>query len=244
MVQTVSPDVQKRRDILISFAKAVEIIGKLKPEETIWVQLVAAPDVVGVWSWLPESEKILDKLKNPVDEAHSGGEGAIRFRFRTPGEDDIIKKVDDKRSKNCYETVIRMLYIAPKNIFNHQTLYRGVFGFFQQFKNEYQQFKKNFHTRTKSEWFMFPFGFPSTRLRMKREKLYDEYRRRFFPEETFFGKIMNSKLFQWCIYHHTSIFSAEELATLFHIPTNVVLTQAAMTRVESKRLPSPTNLPF
>ena len=229
--------------IIDPIANVLEVIGKLKEEETIWIQLLASPDVIPDWTWKPEAEKILDKFENPVDEAHSGSAGQIRFRFRTPGEDEAIQKIDDKRSKPCFETVIRMLYVAPRNIFNHQTLYRGIFGFFQQFKNEHQIFKKNFHTRTKSEWFMFPFGFPSVRLRMKRMKLYDEYRRRFVPEETLFGKLMNSHLLQWCIYHHVSIFGADELATLFHIPTNVVLTQSSMDRVESKRLPSPTNLP-
>jgi len=237
------PTGDEKGRILDPIASVLEIVSKLKPEETIWVQLLCAPDVIGDWSWKPEAVKILDKFKNPVDEAHSGGTGAIRFRFRSPGEDEVIKRIDDKKSKLCFETIIRMLYVAPKSIYNHNTLYRGIFGFFQQFKNEYQIFKKNFPTRTKSEWFLFPFVFPARRLKWKRKVLFDEYRRRFFPEETLMGRIANSHLLNWCFFHHTSIFSAEELATMFHIPTNVVLTQSAMERIESKRLPSPSNLP-
>jgi hypothetical protein len=72
---------------------------------------------------------------------------------------------------------------------------------------------------------------------------YDEIIHRFLPEETFAGKLYNSYFWQWCFWHEFCLLSAEEMATLFHIPTNVVLTQSTMERIESKRLPSPTNLP-
>ena len=96
---------------------------------------------------------------------------------------------------------------------------------------------------TKSEWYYFPFIFPDTHLYWKRYAFYDEYMQRFLPLDLFAGKLYHSYFWAWCFGHRPMPLSSQELATLFHIPTNVVLTSPMFERVESKRLPSPSNLP-
>lgn len=231
--------------ILDSMASILEIIGKMKPEETAWVQYLIVPDTKE--HWLHGAEDIVKKMKS----ATQGGEGdgkdggpSIRLRFRTQGEERTLKRVEDKKGKACFEVIIRMIYFAPKAIFNQDLLNRGVYGYVAQFGNDDQRFGKPDKLRTKVEWDSPPFFWPRRRLFWKQVAIYDEYRRRFIPEETFIGKLMNSRLpLQLCFFHQPMILSAEEMATLFHIPTNVVLTQVTMERVESKRLSPPSNLP-
>ncbi len=231
--------------ILDSMASIMEIIGKMKPEETAWVQFLIVPDVSN--SWLVGAKKIVEKMKSSTQGAEhgkGGNEPAIRLRFRTQGEDKTLKRIEDKKGKACFYVTIRMIYFAPRGIWNQDLLNRGIYGYVAQFSNDDQRFHKPNLLRTKVEWDSFPYFFPKRRLFWKQVALYDEYRRRFVPEETWAGKIYNSHLpLNYCFFHKPMLLSAEELATLFHIPTNIVMTQVTMNRIESKRLPAPSNLP-
>ena len=135
------------------------------------------------------------------------------------------------------------MYISPKEIYNYNIGYRGIQTFFNQFRHDKQVLERNIHVQTKGEWYYFPWIFPNVRLYWKRHAFYDEFFNRFLPEERFAGKLYYSYFWVWCFWHRPMPLSSEELATLFHIPTNVVLTQAAMERIESKRLSPPSNLP-
>ncbi len=230
--------------ILDSMASILEIIGKMKAEETAWIQFLLIPDTKG--HWLDGANKTIEKLKTTTQESgpSKGGEQTFRFRFRTQGEEKTLKRIEEKKGKACYETIIRMIYFAPKNSYNYDLLNRGIFGYVAQFGNDDQKFAKPDNLRTKVDWDSPPFIFPKRRLFWKCVSIYDEYRRRFIPEETFVGKLANSHPpFQWCFFHKPMILSAEELATLFHIPTNIVLTQVTMDRIESKRISAPSNIP-
>ena len=48
---------------------------------------------------------------------------------------------------------------------------------------------------------------------------------------------------RWNFWHKYAILNTEELATLFHPPTDVVITTGLMDRVESKRVAPPAELP-
>lgn len=230
--------------ILDSMASIMEIIGKMKPEETAWVQYLIRSDTDEYW--LAGAKKIVDKFKSATQgDEHGKGDGpAIRLRFRTQGEEKTLKRIEEKKGKACFQVTIRMIYFAPRGIWNQDLLNRGIYGYVAQFSNDDQRFAKPDNLRTKVEWDSFPFFFPKRRLFWKQVALYDEYRRRFIPEQTLAGKIHNSHLpLNWCVFHKPMILSAEELATLFHIPTSIVLTQVTMERIESKKLPAPSNLP-
>ena len=231
--------------ILDTMASVMEIIGKMKPDETAWIQYILQPDTKG--HWLHGADHIIDKMKSATqggDEKGSEGTPGIRLRFRTQGEDKTLKRVEEKKGKACFETYIRMVYFAPKSIFNQDLLNRGIYSSLAQFGNDDQRFGKPNVLRTKVESTSPPFIFPKRRLFWKQVSIYDEYRRRFIKEETFMGQVFNSHPpLQWCIHHKPMILSAEEIATLFHIPTNVVMTQVTMDRIESKRLSPPSNLP-
>ncbi|MEK7583598.1 MAG: hypothetical protein AAB483_04325 [Patescibacteria group bacterium] len=229
--------------IIDPFSVLLELVSNLHESEMIAVQFILVPDIHKHWE--EELEHTLESLRNTTQQLGQDREGKpqYRFRFRTPGEEGVIKRLEEKRERGAFETTIRYLYIAPKEIYNFNIGYRGIQTYFNQFRHDYQVLERNVHVMTKAEWYYFPWVFHNLRGYWRRHALYDEFLNRFVPEETFAGKLYNSYFWCWCFFHKPMALSVEELATLFHIPTNVVLTQTTVERIESKRLPSPTNLP-
>lgn len=230
--------------IIDTMAGVIEIIGKLKPQEVVWIQFLARPDTIG--DWLASADKIVDKIKSATQGGDKSGEGTtpFRLRFRTQGEEKTLKRIEDKKGKAVFITIPRLIYFAPKAIYNQDLPNRGIFGYIAQLKNNDQAIKKIDRVRTKVEgWGMPPLIFMKGRMYWKRIMMYEEYRKRYFPASPFFARIFNSHLLRWCFFHEPMLLSSEELATLYHVPTNVVLTQATMERIESKRVSAPSNLP-
>ncbi|MEK7615736.1 MAG: hypothetical protein AAB420_00840 [Patescibacteria group bacterium] len=234
--------------IIDPFSVLLELIGNLQPSEMLLIQYVLVPSTSKqhhYQHWRHEGEHLLEKYRDTTQQIGQDKEGKpqYRFRFRTPTEEATIKRIEDKFDKGVFDTTIRYLHIAPKEIFNFHIGYRGIQTFFNQFRHDKQTLERNYHVITKGEWYYFPWIFADARLRQRRRMIYDEYMRRFVPEETVAGMLYNSGIWTWCFYHKPMPLSTEELATLFHIPTNVILTQTSMERIESKRLSPPTNLP-
>lgn len=229
--------------IIDPFSVLLELIGNLKPEEMILVQFVLMPYVKKFAK--EEARHILEKIRNTTQEVGVDKEGKplYKFRQRTPGEEGFVKRIEEKRDRSMFETTIRYVYISPKEDYNFQIGYRGIQTFFNQFRHDRQTLERNLFVMTKAEWYYFPFFFKNWRLFWKRKVFYDELIHRFLPVDTFAGKLANSHLLVWCFFHKPPVLSTEELATLFHIPTNVVLTQPHMERIESKRLAAPANIP-
>ncbi len=230
--------------VIDPFSVLLELIGNLKPAEMLLVQYVLNPDT-GHSHWKEDSHHMLEEFRNTTQQLGHDKEGnpQYRFRFRTPGEDSTIKRLEEKFERANFETTIRYMYIAPKEIYNFNIGYRGVQTFFAQFRHDRQSLERNFHVMTKAEWYYYPFIFPATRLYSRRQVFYRKHMERFMPEHTFASKLFESHIWAWAFFHHPPILSSEELATLFHIPTNVVLTAPTMERIESKRLSPPSHLP-
>lgn len=221
-------------------AMIIELLGSLPEGVFVGIQFLTIPDELHHWE--EAAEAIVEKMKNTSGHEKEGAEKSrIRLRFRTEHESDTLEKIEKKLGKTNYETTIRYVYFAPKALFVYDIPYRGIMGYFNQFRNDRQSFNRNI--MSKKSWATPPFIFPQKRFWWKKFTLYDEYVRRAIPEETFAGKLYASHFFHWAIYHKPIILSAEELATLYHIPTNMVLTASSMERIESKRLAAPLNLP-
>ncbi len=220
-----------------------ELIANLQASEMLLVQFILVPDIHKHW-W-HDLDHTLNSLRDTTQQLGTDKEGKpqYRFRFRTPGEEGVIKRLEEKKERGSFETTIRYLYVAPKEIYNYNIGYRGIQTYFNQFRHDYQSLERNINVQTKGEWYYFPWIFANRRLYWKRHAFVHEFYNRFLPEETFAGKLYNSYFWSWCFFHKPMALSVEELATLFHIPTNVILTQTTVERIESKRLPSPTNLP-
>ena len=221
---------------IIDPTSIIEIIGRLKKKKSSGQLLI-----------LDVSPLVAQPTKSLKMKRHEGRAMIVstpfRLRFRTKEEEKTLKRIEDKKGKATFETIPRIVYFAPKNIYNRDLPNRGVYGYLAQFNNDDQNIGKIDKIRSKVDWDAFPFILPNRRLFWKRVASYDEYRRRFIPEETIVGKIYNSYPLRFCFWHQPMLLSSTEFASMFHIPTNVVLTSATMDRIESKRLSPPANLP-
>ncbi|TSC90069.1 MAG: hypothetical protein G01um10142_467 [Parcubacteria group bacterium Gr01-1014_2] len=225
-----------------------EIMGKLKTDEKIWIQFLIRPANP---AWAKESQALIEEYKKkaaPAAQAVQPGQIPRQsFRGLAPNEEEELKLIGRKMSKPAYETLIRYIYTAPRDTFNADLPKRGLAAYFGQYGSPtLNYFLSNFGVRTDVSWYRWPFFFAKKRLRERRKKILFKYRTRFLPEESFLGRVSESNILNIQLNKKSglSIFNAEELATLYHFPTNVVLTGSVTERIESKRVSPPRYIPY
>lgn len=231
-----SPDEERTLD---PFANMVEILSKTKREEQVWLQIVIKP---GDPNWKARGYQLVKELKQKSLQRVDFDIETI-LSARSPGETDIMKAIEGKIAKASFETIIRYLYIAPRAIFERQLAYRGVRAAFGQYSaHELNFFLGNNNTRTMVNWVHFPFIFTRQRAEARKERIWQDFQRRSLPQESIMGKIFNSHPFYFDTKSKSSIFNSEELATIYHFPSYLVLTAPFMKRVEARRLGPPAGL--
>ncbi|MEK7598894.1 MAG: hypothetical protein AAB474_00375 [Patescibacteria group bacterium] len=221
----------------------IEVLSKLKKEEQVWLQILIKPaDPL----WKEKGYKLVKKLQEKTFSKVSISEGkSLAIGRTTPGEEDIIKNIEYKLAKAAFETVIRYVYFAPRSIFNKQLPYRGVRGCFAQYSAQNMNyFVPNIAVRTMVWWVKFPFFFSKKREEGRKQRVYQNYRLRRMPEEIAIGKVLNSQFFYFDNKSKPAIFSSEEIATFYHLPSFLILTAPFIKRVEAKRMGPPAGLPI
>ena len=225
-----SKDGDEKGRINDSFGLVVEFMDSMADQDHFWMQYVVVPH------GNEQAYKVLAKKEiEAIRPTYQNEKG--RFRFPSDSEKDKIKMIEEKLEKRRFQVTMRYVHMAPQEGYNVNIPYRGGIAIFNHLHNQFHFFGRNEHTSSFVRWWLFPYVFHLRREYWRSVKLYEEYRTRFIPEQTFFGKLYRSKLFRWCFFHKPAILSSEELAGLFHIPTNVVLTAPSMERNESRRLP-------
>ncbi|QQG46178.1 MAG: hypothetical protein HYY55_04460 [Candidatus Niyogibacteria bacterium] len=222
----------------------IEVLSKIKKEEQLWLQLVVRPvDPAG--DYQKKGRKLVKEMKEKtVGKAKViGSDKDTVMISRTPGEIEVIETVEKNLAKAAFETVIRYIYLSPRSIFNRNLPYRGVRGAFAQYSTQNMNyFIPNIPTRTMVWWGKPPFLFPKKREEARKQRILQSYRNRALPEEMLIGKIFNSQIFYFDKKSRISVFNTESLATLFHLPSFLVLTAPFIKRVEAKRLGPPAGL--
>ena len=232
----------KRIDPLSSFS---EIFSTFRPGENFVVQILVKPvsddwlkktqaQLDQVLGKEPKKEKTLNNaIFGPIDELLTGPaakkEEAKEKKLSAP-EEEKVKAIGRKMSKIGFETGIRIMYVAKKEIF-HRYHFTAVSGAFRQFSAaNLNSFKINKNTLTFSSG-KFAFLFPSNKG--------------FFADQRAFEKKAN--LFRALKARAPAkkkfILNTEELATIYHLPGAEV--KAPMfPRVEAKKGQPPTGLPL
>ncbi len=221
-------------------ATLLEVFGKLQPEESLWLQIIVKP---ASDDWKKRGQEILKEIRMKSQQAAVPGQAAMNLR--TPGEDLRLKLIEKKLSQPGFDTMIRYVYLAPKAMFNNAIPNSAVYAYFNQFVSELNGFKKNSSTATRVSPWTFPYTVQmAQRLQERKQAFLAVYRNREHKEDTWIGKKLKSSF--WYSHHagqKSSIFSSDELATFYHMPTDVVLTAPVMQRIESKHVSPPANLP-
>lgn len=224
----------------------LENLGKLKKGENIWIQMLIRPaDPI----WREKGVKLVKELKDKSVIEMPGIETGKKIRMpvaSTPGETDIIKAIENSITKPGFDTVIRLIYIAPKTIFDNTFPNKGIAGIFNQYSSmSLNSFKHNVEVRTGNlKWHRYPFFKLNERLEGRKQRVLKDYIGRVFPEELTIGKFLNLDASNFNFFSKSFVLNSEELATIYHLPYYFVLTAPFIQRIESKKTGPPVGLPI
>ncbi len=138
----------------------------------------------------------------------------------SPGEKDVVTAIENNTKKPGFETDIRWIYLAERDVFDKAKGNAIVFSYFSQFgSQDLNGFGPDGKTKTSAYYFLSDY-----RKALRKRKILRRYKRREFDERSY-------------------TLNTEELATLFHFPTIEVKAPLAP-RVEAKRGKPPTELPI
>lgn len=253
-----APDEEHQYDPISAI---LEVLSKVKKEEVVGIQMLIAPADP---KWAEEGQKVVDKLrdKKPGGGGPPKAKNKIDFSTgilpvietvvpekkdeakaltRTPGETDTLKAIEENLRKPAFETLIRLLYLAPKASFFDTLAKKGVLSAFNQYgSNDLNSFAENSAAATKiGSWGLL---FPNIRTAYTKQRMLLNYRQRQTPIGPLMGKIITSHIFNTNFFSQRSVLSSESLATIFHPPTFLVLTAPHLRRVESRRAGPPAGL--
>lgn len=233
-------------------ASLMEVLGNLQPGENLWLQVLiqTAGD-----KWKKDGEELIAKIagKKPKSKEPTllqevqgmftgigsvlSGQGAAPKKpekeaplstvtMLTPGEREVLAAVEQNISKLGFSAKVRIVYTAPRKVFNRGNV-AAVMGVFRQFNTQHMNgFRPNKITAASVDYF-----FKKQREFIRKKKIFINYRRRWLAEKP---NSLNPKgLF---------VLNTEELATIYHFP-GVATVAPALPRIESKRSEPPPALP-
>jgi len=246
--------VQKEPEQVDPLSNLIEFMSSVGKGEYVWLQFVirahqgerygAGPgsrestkrNADGkVYTWRDEGKLIIEeirkKARNPyVDPAT--GEERPGFPNPTKGESELMGAIDRNTTKLAYDVGIRGIYIVKPDKFNVAGI-THLIGLFKPFTNtgwngiNSQRWMKRFDD------YPWEIGVEK-RKNHYREELVNRYRRRqYFYDPFFHDGVFGDQ---------TNILSVEELATLYHIPSQSIQSPG-LTRIQSATSESPVNLP-
>ena len=216
----------------------IEFLGSFNRGHQAWIQIVLRAHlnedkdpVTGKpidLKWKKSAEKeiadILEKTKGEKGEDGKTIPGTIRRP--TEGESDTIKALERSISKLGFDTGIRIIYTAPKDIFNGDYIGGTIGGMMHYNSNNLNGFKVSI---AGGKWAKYPWqDKKKKKTNFEKQLMLDAYKRR-----AYFYKPYKKVPF---------ILNTEELATIFHFP-GIVSATPTFSRIESKKSQAPANLP-
>ncbi|MDD5032872.1 MAG: hypothetical protein PHC85_02035 [Candidatus Pacebacteria bacterium] len=196
-------------------ASFVEFLGSLKQGEQVWIQILIKG--ASGKDWIEKAKKLIAKL---LEEAKT--ESGEKRPFLTEGERDTIKAIEKNVSKLGFETGIRIIYMAKKEVFNQLTV-PSIIGLLNQYSSQtLNGFKPANSTASKQPFKQF-------RENLRKKKMLKAYQPR-----GYFYRPNKRKHF---------VLNTEELATIYHFPGRVAETPT-FARVETKKGEPPAALPI
>lgn len=236
---------EKQFDPISTF---LELLGKVKREETLAIQILIAP---ASKDWKDKHDGAVKKLRT-VEKSSAGamekekegeGEKALAPLLRSPGQTDVLKAVEINLSKPAFNTLVRFMYVAPKELYEKGNVHRGVLGAFNQYRAlNLNSFKRNKPTATETEFWDWPHLFTKLRTLYRKERMLWNFRRWDVPPETWMGKLISSYVMNWNFASKRFEMNTEGVATIFHPPTAVVVTAPHVKRVESRKAGPPAGM--
>lgn len=227
----------KEEEKVEPMAPMLEQLGKLKPHERLWIQILAVPHVKKTFkngnlieepTWDKKGvAKINEMLKRDL-RPDPAAETYERAPMLTMGERDVIAAIERNISKYAYEVGIRWTYITEKGKFDGDVISPMIRSF-----SNYDIIGRNgIGVRWRTD---FDYNWLSDRSG-KRKKYLKKMELAFHKSRYYYHRDRKGKS------DAAKVMSVEELATMFHIPGSTVLTPS-LARITSARKEAPSNLP-
>ncbi len=232
----------------------LEYLGSMKKGEEVWIQILSqAYKIRGIKEgqlyadkdWVHEGHEQINKImKRDPHTKSSRSQTATGFPIvptLTDGEKKQIEAIERSLEKRSFLTTIRLCYFAEKEVYHlRSSSVSGLLGTFRKpfNSNLLNGFKLGWYTDISDQTkdFLFFFGLKNWAMNLYipiYAKLFiDAFRRRSF----FYPPYRN-----W--QSKPYVLTAEELATMYHIPGQVVTTPT-FGRIPSKKVEPPANLPI
>lgn len=239
------PAEEKRIDPM---ATLLEVMGNAKPGEIVGTQIIFRPsDRDWTEKAIEQIEEYKEKTGGRSTTIAEDGSSETSISIRTPQEVENIKQMEINVAKPAFGSMIRVIYISPQATYYDSYPRRGVKGAFNQYGRGGETgnfFDLNEPMSTRAKIFHFPFLFPRWRVEFRKQRALWNYFQRDIPKETFMAKVLSSHILNPNFYTKLSILNMEAIASLFHIPTDIVLTTPHIKRVESRRAGPQSGLPI
>lgn len=218
--------------------KLDELAGREKPEKKKKdFELIAG-------GLVEEFMKVVKQFFNDVGSASGAtGEAAKeekkeerKERIQTSGDKDKIEMVERKLSKPVFEAVIRVIYHAPKTVFNKDQQSAAINSYFKNFSITSSN---GFKGKKKDYFFLYNWLFADNVGYRDANGFFKAFKSRSPDPAPQFelsdddAKDIMKKM----------ILSAEELATLYHFPITQV-EAPRLYRLQTKKYEPPPNLPL
>jgi len=209
-------------------ASLSELLGSLKIGEHIWIQYNLEPMGRG---WTKEADEKIEELTKSGTPTEEGG---VVFRTVPPQNTAIAKGITSKISKIGFNTTVRWLYIAKKDIFS-KSMGAAVSGMFKQFTAQnLNGFKPVKATLPEAKWpigFMkkwpfklIPYPWKVSGTHFNKKRLFESYLKR----------ANGSKRI---------VLNTEEIATMYHLPS-IEVKAPLLERIEARKGTPPSSLPI
>lgn len=248
----------------------IELFGALSKGEQAWLQIIITPakkmyHTKGTWfgkhDWVREARLELLRLLKPYTNTRENVILKIHaIEVRSPKFlDPTITRIGEKTGKLGFETGIRLMYVAKKEVFpvGHRTNNsRNIRLILRQFANPDANSFRRINS-AQGDRYSGIFTASSKTVMMLANRMLHEYRERAFFHLPLRHHIFSqhvwdvpvpqvftlSGLIKAYVHHKTYVLCTEELATLWHFPGQV-LKIPTLERIESKEAAPPTNLPM
>ncbi|HEY0908037.1 MAG TPA: hypothetical protein VGE35_01670 [Candidatus Paceibacterota bacterium] len=213
-------------------APLIEFMGTLKKGHQAWVQYVVRAHVA---EKTPTNEKYPDKwkdeskelIKDIIEESAvetADGEQVPNAVKLTTGQKQRIEAIERSQTKFAFDAGIRIMYIAPKDVFDKGNG-GGLLGAFKQFN------APNLNGFKPLESMSFDYKWQDWTGKKLLERKIDH-----------FVSYCNRGYFHYPFNAKWTVLNTEELATMYHFPGSAVQTPN-LKRIPSKRGDAPANLP-
>jgi len=253
----------EEEEIVDPFTALMEGMAKLKKGEQIWIQIHARPMYISLSdgkAFVKKGEHIRDVLAKRIDEKKADLpplwkeladfiiEGAKEKEEKqqelfpaemrlTAGERETIEAVEKKIAKPFFGCYVRNIYLGRRDSWFPPN-YRFLYNYFNHFTspnlNSLWVWSKTL-TRVKLSPIPFVNAIAPRRAYVKKRRLLRVYRDRLNYYSPWGAKEgdLGSKI----------VLNVEEMATLFHFPSQIVSPTPGIQRTEAKETVAPSNLP-